>query len=324
MDRRSFLGVGVSASGLMLTGGVSAQAAFPSRPIRIFVPFAAGGPTDTMARSLADKLSPALGQPVIVENRPGGGAQIAVAVMKQLPPDGHAIFIGDVSSLAINPSLYRNLSYDPIKDFQPLSTLFSAPSMMFVAPNSPFKSLGDLVYAAKSGRSITMASTGAGTGGHIGLEMLKYMAGIDIVHVPYKGGVPALVDIMGGQVDAMFAVLPSALTQAQAGKVRFIAAGTSKRLPAFPDVQTTAEAGFPDLTMDVWFAAVARAGTPDPVVRRLSTEIGRAMRDPALVKHFVELGFSVEPSTPEQLGALMKSEVVRWGAVVRRSGAKAD
>ena len=169
-----------------------------------------------------------------------------------------------------------------------------------------------------------MASTGVGTGGHLALEMLKYMAGIEIVHVPYKGGQPALVDIMGGQVDAMFAVLPTALPQAQAGKVRFIATGAAKRVAAFPDVQTTAEAGFPDLTMEGWFAAVILAGTPDAIVRRLSAEIGRAMRDPVVTKRFVDFGFSVEPGTPEQLGALMKSEGERWGAVVRRSGATVD
>ena len=324
MDRRTLLGAGVAASGLMLTGGAAAQAAFPSRAVRIFVPFAAGGPTDIMARSLSQKLSDALGQPVVVDNRPGGGAQIAVAALKQTPPDGHAFFIGDFGALAVNASLYQNHSYDPIRDFQPLTMLMSAPIMLLVRPDSPIKSMRDIVSMAKSGRPVTMASTGGGTGGHLALEMLKYMAGIEIVHVPYKGSVPALVDVMAGRVDAMFAVLPSALLQAQAGKVRFIATGAGKRVAAFPDVQTTAEAGFPDLTMEGWFAAVTLAGTPDAAVRRLSAEIGRAMRDPAVNKRFVDLGFSVEPGTPEQLGALMKSEVERWGAVVRRSGAKAD
>ena len=324
MDRRTLLGAGISAGGLMLIGEAEAQAAFPSRALRIFVPFAAGGPTDIMARNVAQKLTDALGQPVVVENRPGGGAQIAVAALKQTPPDGHAFFIGDFGALAVNASLYKNHSYDPIKDFKPLTTLMSAPIMLLVRPDSPIKSMRDIVSMAKSGRPVTMASTGVGTGGHLALEMLKYMAGIEIVHVPYKGGVPALVDIMGGQVDAMFAVLPTALPQAQAGKVRFIATGAAKRVAAFPDVQTTAEAGFPDLIMEGWFAAVTLAGTPDAVVRRLSAEIGRAMRDPAVTKRFVDFGFSVEPGTPEQLGALMKSEGERWGAVVRRSGATVD
>ena len=324
MDRRTLLGAGVSASGLMLIRGAAAQAAFPSHALRIFVPFAAGGPTDIMARNVAQKLTDALGQPVVVDNRPGGGAQIAVAALKQTPPDGHAFFIGDFGALAVNASLYRNHSYDPIKDFKPLTMLMSAPIMLLVRSDSPIKSMRDIVSMAKSGRPVTMASTGVGTGGHLALEMLKYMAGIDIVHVPYKGGQPALVDIMGGQVDAMFAVLPAALPQAQGGKVRFIAAGAAKRVAAFPDVQTTAEAGFPDLVMEGWFAAVILAGTPDAIVRRLSTEIGKAMRDPTVTKRFVDFGFSVEPGTPEQLGALMKSEVERWGAVVRRSGARVD
>ena len=324
MDRRTLLSAGISAGGLMLTGGAASQTAFPSRALRIFVPFPAGGPTDIMARNVAQKLTDALGQPVVVDNRPGGGAQISVAALKQTPPDGHAFFIGDFGALAINPSLYQNLSYDPIKDFQPLTMLMSSPIMLLVRADSPIKSMRDMVSMAKSGRPVTMASQGMGTGGHLALEMLKNMAGIEIVHVPYKGSVQALQDIMGGQVDGMFTILSSALPQAQAGKVRFIATGAAKRDATFPDVQTTAEAGFPDLIMESWFAAVTLAGTPDPVVRRLSAEIGRAIRDPVVTKRFVDLGFSVEPGTPEQLGALIKSEVERWGPVVRRSGAKAD
>ncbi len=324
MDRRTLLGAGVSAGGLMLTGGAAAQAAFPLHALRIFVPFPAGGPTDDMARSVGQKLSAALGQPVLVDNRPGGGAQIAVAALKQTPPDGHALFIGDFGALAINASLYPNLSYDPIRDFQPLTVLMSAPIMLLVRADSPFRSLRDVVSMAKSGRPITMASQGMGTGGHLALEMLKNMAGIEIVHVPYRGSVQALVDIIAGRVDAMFTISPSAMPQAQAGQVRFITTGSAKRDATFPDVQTTAEAGFPDLTMESWFAAVTLAGTPDAVVRRLSAEIGRAMRDPAVTKRFVDNGFSVEPGTPEQLGALIKSDVARWGAVVRRSGATVD
>jgi tripartite-type tricarboxylate transporter receptor subunit TctC len=308
----------------MLARRAAAQAPFPSRAVRIIVPFAAGGPTDIMARGVSQKLGEALGQSVLVDNRPGGGAQIAAAALKQSPPDGHALFIGDIGALAINVSLYQNLSYDPLKDFQPLTLLMSAPIVLLVRTDSPIKGLREMIAMTKSGRPLTMASQGVGTGGHLALEMLKSVAGIEIAHVPYKGSAPAMQDVIGGQVDALFDVLPSALPQAQAGKIRIIAIGSGKRVGAFPDVPTTAELGLGEVSMDVWFAAVAPAGSPDAAVRRLSAELGRAIRDPAVNKRFVDVGWNVDPGTPEQLGALMKSEIERWGAVVRRSGAKAD
>lgn len=323
MDRRTLLRAGVAGGSLMLAGRVAAQS-FPSRAVRIVVPFAAGGPTDIMARGLSQKLGEALGQSVVVDNRPGGGAQIAAAAVKQSAPDGHTFFIGDIGALAINASLYQNLSYDPIKDFAPLTMLMSAPTVLLVRTDSPIKGMRELVAMTKGGRPLSFASQGIGTGGHLCMEMFKSVAGLEMSHVPYKGSAPAMQDVIGGQVDALFDVLPSALPQARAGKIRILAAATGKRIPSLPDVPTTAELGFGDVSMDVWFAAVALAGTPDDIVRRLSTEIARAMRDPGVSKRFVDIGFNIEPGSPEQLGALMKSEVERWGAVVRRSGARAD
>ena len=323
MNRRYLLQAGIAGGSLLLAGRLRAQA-FPARPVRIIVPCAAGGPTDIMARSLSQKMGDALGQSVVVDNRPGGGSQIAAAALKQSAPDGHTVFIADIGAFAINVSLYQNLSYDPVKDFQPLTLLMSAPIVLLVRSDSPIKSLREMVAMTKAGRALTMASQGIGTGGHLMLEMMKSAAAIEINHVPYKGSAPAMQDVIGGQVDALFDVLPSALAQVQAGKARVIAIGSSRRVAALPDVPTTAELGYAEVSMDAWFAAVTSAGTPDPVVRRLSAEMGRAMRDPVVNKRFVDNGWSVEPGTPEQLGALMKSETEKWGAVVRRSGARAD
>ena len=331
MNRRSLLRAGVSAGtlsaaiSLTLATRALAQAAFPSRPLRIFVPFAAGGPTDVMARGLSQKLTEALGQPVLVDNRPGGGAQIAAGALKQSPADGHTLMIGDIGALALNASLYQSLSYDALKDFTPLTLLMSAPIVLTVRADSPFKSMAEVVAAAKSGgRPVSFASQGVGTGGHLVMEMFKSMAGIEVSHVPYKGSAPAMQDILAGQVDALFELLPVALTQAQAGKVRLLAIAAPKRSSLIPDVATTAELGFAGLSMEAWFAAVTLAGTPDAAVRRLSAELGKAIRDPAVNKRFVDQGFNVDPGTPEQLGSLMKTETERWGVVVKRSGARAD
>ncbi len=325
MNRRSMLRAGVAAGAALASPAFAQPAAFPSKPLRIFVPFAAGGPTDVMARSLGGKLGEALGQSVIVDNRPGGGAQIAVGALKQSPADGHALFIGDIGALAINASLYTNLSYDPVKDLQPLTMLMSAPMVLIVRADSPFKSLQDVVAAAKSGgKPLSMASQGIGAGGHLMLEILNSTAGTSIAHVPYKGSAPAIQDIVAGQVDLLFDLLPVALPQVQGGKARVIVIGSDRRVPQLPDVPTTAEVGYPDLRMDPWFAAVTLAGTPDAAVRRLSEELGKAIRLPEVNKRFVDQGFRVDPGTPEQLGATIRSEVERWGAVVRRSGAKVE
>ncbi len=331
MNRRSLLRAGTTGGALLAGSSLTvatrafAQAAFPSRPLRILIPFAAGGPTDTMARGLSQKLTEALGQPVLVDNRPGGGAQIAAGALKQSPADGHTLMIGDIGALAINASLYQNLSYDALKDFSPLTMLMSAPIVLMVRADSPFKSMADVVAAAKSGaKPVSFASQGVGTGGHLVMEMFKSMAAIDLAHVPYKGSAPAMQDILGGQVDALFELLPVALGQAQAGKVRILAIAAPRRSTLLPDVATTAELGFTGLGMEAWFAAVTLGGTPDAAVRRLSAELGKAIRDPGVNKRFVDQGFNVDPGTPEQLGALMKAETERWGAVVKRSGARAD
>lgn len=325
MDRRSLLQAGLAAGGMLVAGGIRAQPAWaPTRPLRIVVPFGAGGPTDVMARALGGRLGEALGQPVVVDNRPGGGAQIAAAAIKQSPADGHTLFIGDIGALAINATLFPNLSYDPVKDFAPVTMLMAAPMLLIVRADSPFRSLQDVVAAAKSGQKVTMASQGIGTGGHLLLEILNHTAAVQVLHVPYKGTAPAIQALVAGQVDTLFDLPQTALPHVQGGTARVIATASAKRAVAFPNVPTTAEAGLPEVQMDPWFAVVARAGTPEPAIRRLSEELGRAIRLPEVSQRFVDNGFAVALGTPAALGAHLKSEVDRWGAVVRRSGAKVE
>lgn len=325
MNRRTLLFSALSA-GLLASNCVVAQEAgsrFPSRPLRIIVPFAPGGPSDTVARAIAQKLGDAFGQAVVVDNRPGGGSQIGVAVLKQSVADSHTFMVGDIGALAVNVSLYEKLPYDPIKDFRPLTLLMAAPMVLMVRSDSPFASIGDMVVAARSGtRKVTLASQGIGTGGHLMLEVFKKSAGLDVIHVPYKGSAPAVQDVLAGQVDGLFEALPPALPHVMAGKTRIIAVCADQRLAALPDVLTSTEAGLPDLKMDAWWAAVTLAGTPDAVVRRLADEITKAMLSAEVNKRFVEQGFVVEPGGPERLDALMRSEIERWGVVVRQSGAK--
>jgi tripartite-type tricarboxylate transporter receptor subunit TctC len=325
IDRRTILrgalGVGLSAS--RLTVAEDGGSRFPSRPLRVIVPFAAGGPSDTVARAIAQKLGEAFAQTVVVDNRPGGGSQIGIAVLKQSPPDGYTFMVGDIGALAVNVSLYEKLSYDPIKDFRPLTLLMAAPMVLMVRADSPYASIGDLVTAAKSGtRKVSLASQGIGTGGHLLLEVFRNSTGLDVAHIPYKGSAPAVQDVLAGQVDGLFEALPPALPSAKAGKARIIAVCADQRLTALPDVPTTTEAGFPDLKMDAWWAAVAPAGAPDAAAQRLTDEIGKAMLSAEISKRFIDQGFVVQPAGPLKLDALMRSEIERWGVVVRRSGAR--
>jgi tripartite-type tricarboxylate transporter receptor subunit TctC len=303
--------------------GQDAKSRFPSRPLRIIVPFAPGGPSDTVARAIGQKLGDSFTQSVVVDNRPGGGSQIGVSALKQSTADGHTFMIGDIGALAVNVSLYEKLSYDPVKDFAPLTLLMAAPMVLMVKADSPFASIGDMVAAARSGtRTLTLASQGIGTGGHLMLEVFKNSTGLNIVHIPYKGSAPAVQDVLAGQVDGLFEALPQALPYATTGKARIIAVCTDQRLAALPDAPTSTEAGLPDLKMDAWWAAVTLADTPDAVVRQLADEIGKAMLSAEVYKRFVEQGFVVQPGGPQKLDALMRAEIERWAVVVRRSGAK--
>jgi tripartite-type tricarboxylate transporter receptor subunit TctC len=307
----------------VLAGAACAQS-FPSRPIRLLVPFPPGGPTDQVSRLVGQKITESTGQPVLVDNRPGGGSQIAAAALLQAPADGYAVMIGDIGALAVNPTLYEKLSYDPQRDFVAISRVMSSPMVLLVPVKSPAGSVAQLLDLAKSQGRLSYASQGIGTGGHLLAEMFKAVTGATMVHVPYKGSAPAMQDLIAGQVDLLFDLMGAGLPQARGGKVKMLAVGTPQRAERAPEVPTMAEAGYPDVAMTVWFGMVARSGTPEAVVRVLNSQVVSALKNPEVAKRLFDQGFDASPSTAEEFAAQMRSEREKWGAVVKSSGARVD
>ncbi|HUQ75868.1 MAG TPA: tripartite tricarboxylate transporter substrate binding protein [Burkholderiales bacterium] len=310
--------------GLVLVASQAFGQAFPNRPLRLVVPFPPGGPTDQVSRLLSQKLGETLGQPIVVDNRPGGGAQIAATALLQSPADGYTILIGDIGALAINKSLYQNLSYDPQRDFRAVTNVMTAPMVLIVPAKSSANSVAELLDLAKRNGRLSYASQGIGTGGHLLGEMFQKASGATLIHVPYKGGGPAMQDLIAGQVDLLFDAMGAAVPQARGGKAKILAVGDAKRSPRTPEVPTMAEAGFPDVQMVVWFGMVAHAKTPDAIIRRLNSEIVSALNSPDVSKRLSDQGFDPAPSTPEAFDALMREESVKWAAVVKASGARVD
>ncbi len=298
---------------------------FPSKTVTIIVPFAAGGLTDQLARVLGNKMAATLGQSVVVDNRPGGGGQVAVNAFKQTPADGHTIFVGDIGALALNPSLYSSLSYDPLKDFQPLARLVIAPSMLVVPNNSPYKTANELIAASKtSPNGLNCASQGPGTGGHLFCELARAQMGAKLTHIPYKGSTPALTDVIGGQVDLLFDAVPTSGAFVKEGKVRGLAIGTAKRLAQFPDVPTLDELGLSKINEVGWFGVVAKAGTPTGIVARLNAEIVSAMNSAEVSKRFTDLGLEVSTLDAKPFTEFMAAEIAKWSRVIRDAGIKLD
>jgi tripartite-type tricarboxylate transporter receptor subunit TctC len=308
---------------LLVAFQVAAQS-FPQRPLRLLVPFPPGGPTDQVSRLLSQKMSETLGQPVVVDNRPGGGAQIAAAALLQSPADGHTLFIGDIGALAINSSLYQNLAYDPQRDFRAVSMVMSSPMVLLVPVKSSAASVADLLNNAKRAGRLSYASQGIGTGGHLLAEMFKTASGATLIHVPYKGGAPAMQDLIAGQVDLLFDAMGAAVPQARGGKAKILAVAATQRSPRAPEVPTMVEAGYPDVLMTVWFGIVTQAGTPDALVRRLNSEIVTALNSADVSKRLSDQGFDPSPSTPEDFAARMRDETIKWAAIVKASGARVD
>ncbi len=298
---------------------------FPSKPLTLLVPFPPGGSTDMVARVIADKLQASLGRTVVVENRPGGGAQIAASVLMKANADGHTLMIGDTGALAVNTTLYPKLSFDPLKDFAPVTALVSTPLVLVVSPANKAAKASDLVAQAKQNpRGVSYASQGIGTIGHLLGEQLRERSGAPFHHVAYKGSAPALQDVMAGQVEMLFDPVSTAWPMITSGKVKALGVAAARRSPALPQVPTLAEAGVPGVEGSVWWGMVVKAGTPPAVVKRLNAELHMALASPDVVKRFAELGLESIPTNPERFGEFMKAEVARWAPIVKASGATVD
>lgn len=303
----------------------AAQAgSFPDKPIRIVVPFPPGGATDAAARLVAVKMGEHWGQPVVVDNRAGAGGNVGSDLVAKAAPDGYTLVMGVTGSHAINTSLYSRMPYDPVADFIAISQVAVVPNVLVVHPSVPAKNLAELVaLAKKEPGKLNYASLGNGTAAHLGMEMLKSEAGVDIAHVPYKGSAPAVSDLLAGQVQMMVDGLPSALPHVKAGKLRAIALTSLRRAPSLPDLPTIAET-YPGFYADAWSGLFAPKGTPQPVVDKLSAEVERILKLPEVREKLTALGAEPVGSTQAEFTAHVKREIEKWAKVVKTSGAKVD
>ncbi|WP_354682964.1 tripartite tricarboxylate transporter substrate binding protein [Cupriavidus necator] len=298
--------------------------AWPARPIRLVVGYAAGGATDVIARVVAQKLGAQLGQPVVVDNRPGANSNVGAEVVARSAPDGYTLYVYTIAN-TINASLYDKPGYEPLKDFEPIGLIARIPNILVVNPRLPVHSVAEYIkFARESPQGVTFASSGAGSSIHLSGEMFKMQAKLNMLHVPYRGSAPAVTDLMGGQVQSMFDNTPSSLPHVQAGKLRAIAITSARRSPLLPDVPTVAESGFPGFDVQSWFSLAAPAGTPRAVVERLNGALNKVLGAPEVRQRLQDLAATTEPGTPDQLRSLMVSETRRWHDVVRQSGARAE
>ncbi len=299
--------------------------AYPAKAIRLICPFPPAGAVDIASRATAHELQRLLGQPVTVENRPGAGGNVGGEAAAKAAPDGYTLFMNTSGIHAINPALYSKMPFDPAKDLIPVVPLVALNNVLVANPGFKVTSVKDLIAQAKAQPGkINYASSGSGTSIHMSGELFKYMTGVDILHIPYKGSGPAVTDLIGGQVNIMFDNIPSSLPHIKSGKLRGIATTGARRDPALPDLPTIAESGVPGYEAGVWFGLSVPAGTSREIVTRLNAEGVRATQAPEFVKRMRDLGYLIIPGTPEQMGEMLRAEVVRWAPVVKASGAKAD
>ncbi|MDH0047971.1 MULTISPECIES: tripartite tricarboxylate transporter substrate binding protein [Comamonas] len=322
-SRRHGLKLLAAAATLAVAGGAAAQGAFPSKPINIIVPFSAGGTTDILARIVGQYLGEELGQPVIIDNRPGAGGNIGGMAASRSPADGYTLFMGTVGTHAINQSLYSKMPFDPIKDFAPLSRVATVPNLLVANPAQPFKNVKELIaYAKANPGKVNFGSSGSGSSVHLSGELFKSMTKVDMVHVPYKGSAPAMTDLLGNQISVMFDNMPSAIQHVRSGKLRPIAVTTAKRSRELPDVPTIAEAGVPGYEATSWFGLWAPVKTPADVQQKLHAALVKVLKNPAVIKKIEDQGGDVVIDTQAQFDAYIKSEAAKWGKVVKESGAQ--
>lgn len=314
----------ILAASLCAFAPIAAAQAYPAKAIRIVVPLAAGGPGDLLARGIGQKLSDTMGQPVVIDNRPGANTNVGSEAVAKAAPDGYTL-LATASTLTINPSLYSNLTYDPIRDFAPITPIATTPLVLVVHPSLSVRSVKELIALAKAKPTqILYGSPGNGSTPHLAAELFNTMAGVKLMHVPYKGVTGAFSDLLGGQISLMFPGAPIALPQVKAGKLRAVGTTGAKRTPAAPELPTIAEAGLPGYEVSVWYGVLAPAGTPLAVINRLNTEIVRIVQLPDITERWAALGAEPSHSAPEQFAAFLKRDLGKWAKVVRDSGAKID
>jgi tripartite-type tricarboxylate transporter receptor subunit TctC len=298
---------------------------YPGKPVRWVIPFPPGGGTDVISRTLAQKLSELWGQQVIADNRPGSGGTIGLAAAAKLPPDGYNIVIGQLANMAIAPALYPKLPYDPVKDFAPVTLALTSPLILVVHPSVPAKNVKELIALARAKPdAITFGSPGNGTTGHLSIELIKSAGKVKMVHIPYKGAVPAFTGLLGGEIAVYMSSIQPALPMLKAGRVRALGVTSTKRIPTLPDVPTIAETGLPGYEVTNWYGVLTPAGVPKDVLGKLHGDLVKVMKQPDVQQRFAAEGGDATPNTPEQFGAFIRNEIVKWGKAVRESGAKVE
>ena len=307
-----------------LAGGAQGQV-FPSKPIKVVIPFVAGGSSDIVGRAIGSKFQELLGQPAVVENKPGANGSIAAEYVAKSDPDGYTILVGSIGVFSINTALFKDLRYNPLRDFAPITLAVTTPNALVTRPDLPANSMKELVeYAKKNPGKLSYCSSGTGSSDHLTGEVFKQGAGITGVHVPYKGGAACQTDIMGSQIDISFQNLGAVTNYIKAGKMKALAVTATARNPQIPTVPSVVEAGFPDLVVTSWQAVVAPAKTPRDIVMKLNDATVRTLRSPEVRERMNAIGFDVVAGTPEEFGAFMKAEVERWTKVVERGGIKPE
>lgn len=306
-------------------GGVAFAQPYPSKPIKLVVPFPPGGVSDLLARPLAERMSAAIGQPVVIENRAGATGTIAGTAVATAAPDGYTLLFGTTNEIAMSPNLFKSLPYDPTKAFTPVSPVADFPNVLVVAPHIKAATLAELIALAKAQPGkLTFASSGPGSTNHLTAELFQQITGVKVTHVPYKGGGPALTDLLGGHVDAMFATLPSAVAHIKSGKLKALAVTGERRSPALPDVPTATQAGAEGLVVTTWNGVLAPAGTPAPVIERLSREVRSAISADEVKERYAAAGAEVMALTPEQFRALIARDYARWSKLIKDGGITAE
>jgi tripartite-type tricarboxylate transporter receptor subunit TctC len=322
-DRRFAL-AGALFAGMLLAGAPAFAQSYPTKTVRMIIPYPPGGGTDTMGRLLSQKLTELLGQQVVVDNRPGGGANIGTELAAKSPPDGYTLLLGTITN-AIGASLYSKLNYDLVRDFAPVTLVATTPHILVVHLSVPVKTVKEFIaFTRPRPGQLAYSSSGSGTPSHLGAELFTHMTGAKMTHVPYKGGGPSVIALLSGEVSLAFATMPSVLQQVKSGKLRGLAVTTAKRSPSMPELPTIIEAGVPGYDVGSWYGVMVPTGTPREIIARLHTESHKLLKLPDVMQRMDATGFEALISTAEEFGVFVKNEVEKWAKVVKASGARAE